>query len=105
MSDGGRQSPTPRPQQTQNFHAISTSALQAGHWRIVRFCPQWGQKVSERPRGRTLPQKWQSHRTGPAAGVEVSAAEWLASMSGATAGIEDRVAAALPRVPIPASAG
>jgi NADH pyrophosphatase NudC (nudix superfamily) len=40
-----------RPQETQKRHAASSSALQAGQWRTVRFCPQCGQKVAARSRG------------------------------------------------------
>ena len=43
--------PTARPQVTQNFHSCSSSLPQAGQWRIVRSCPQCGQKLIGRPAG------------------------------------------------------
>ena len=43
--------PTARPQVTQNFHSCSSSLPHAGQWRIVRSCPQCGQKLIGRPAG------------------------------------------------------
>jgi hypothetical protein len=39
------------PQVMQNFQERSSSVLQAGHRRIVRFWPQWGQYTTDRPAG------------------------------------------------------
>ncbi|GEM_PF-6657422 len=53
-----------RPHVGQYFQPSSSSALHAGHWITVTFCPQWGQKVIARPAGNSPPQ----YRQPPAAG-------------------------------------
>jgi hypothetical protein len=40
----------------QNFQLISSSVPHAGQRWMVRFCPQCGQKATDRPSGKLPPQ-------------------------------------------------